>query len=196
MDCSGQMTELVPLYAVGALRGEELQEFKAHLDQGCENCRAEVDSFSRVAAALAYSADPQSPSSELRERVIAKVAVEAQRSHPQTVDLGGIRFSLSNRMVWDATPFKGIEWKVLYRDPNTGIVTSLVRMAPGASYPRHRHVAVEENYVLSGDITISGVQMKAGDYCRAELDTIHHDISTAGGCEFVSIASERNELLD
>ena len=196
INCSSQMTELAPLYAVGALRGEELQEFEVHLEQGCENCRAEVDSFSHVAVELAYSCDPQTPSAQLRERVIAKVAEQAQTPRSPTIDLGGVRFTLSNRMVWDAAPFDGIEWKVLHRDPDTGMVTSLVRMAPGASFPRHRHVAIEENYVLSGDLTISGVRMKAGDYCRAEPNSVHHDNRTTVGCEFISIASERNELLD
>ena len=195
-NCSRQMTELASLYAIGALRGAELQEFGAHLGQGCENCRAQVDSFSRVAAELARSSDPQTPRAELRERVAAKIAEEARKSPPSKIDLDGVRFILSNRMVWDATAFDGIEWKVLHRDPSTGMVTSLVRMAPGSSYPRHRHVDIEENYVLSGDLTISGVKMKAGDYCRAEPNTVHHHIRTTGGCEFISIASEHNQLLE
>ena len=76
------------------------------------------------------------------------------------------------------------------------MVTQLVRMAPGTSYPRHRHADIEENYLLEGDLTISGVTMKAGDYCRAEPDSVHSDIRTSGGCQFISIASEHNELLE
>ena len=39
-------------------------------------------------------------------------------------------------------------------------------------------------------------QMKPGDYCRAEPGSVHTGISTRGGCQFITIASERNELLD
>jgi quercetin dioxygenase-like cupin family protein len=76
------------------------------------------------------------------------------------------------------------------------MVTVLVRMAPGTSAPRHRHAEVEESYVLEGDVTISGVEMTPGDYCRAEPGSVHTGISTRGGCQFITIASERNELLD
>jgi hypothetical protein len=50
--------------------------------------------------------------------------------------------------------------------------------------------------VLEGDVTISGVEMKPGDYCRAEPGSVHTGISSRGGCQFITIASERNELLD
>jgi len=49
---------------------------------------------------------------------------------------------------------------------------------------------------LEGDLTLSGVEMKAGDYCRAEPGSIHTDITTRGGNVIILIASERNESLD
>jgi quercetin dioxygenase-like cupin family protein len=184
------------LYAVGALRGEEAREFEAHLKQGCEVCAAEVKAFSRVTDELAGAAPPRAPSAKLRERVLDKIAGEVRARNSATIDKNGMRFMLSNLMPWEGTSNKGIETKVLFRDAAKGMITVLVRMAPGASAQRHRHTQVEESYVLEGDLTISGVEMKAGDYCRAEPDSVHTGISTRDGCQFITIASERNELLD
>jgi anti-sigma factor ChrR (cupin superfamily) len=184
------------LYVVGALRGEEAREFEAHLKQGCEVCAAEVKAFSHVTDELAGAVPPQAPSAKLRERVLDKIATEVRARNSATIDKNGVRFVLSNLMPWEETGIKGIETKVLLRDAATGMVTVLVRMAPGTRGPHHRHAAVEESYVLEGDVTISGVEMKAGDYCRAEPGSVHTGISTRGGCQFITIASERNELLD
>src|SRR5271163_4412364 len=184
------------LYVVGALRGEEAREFEAHLEQGCEVCTAEVKAFSRVTDELAGAAPPQAPSAKLRERVLDKIASEARARNSTIIDKNVMRFMLSNLMPWEGTAIKGIETKVLFRDAANGMVTVLVRMAPGTSAPRHRHAEIEESYVLEGDVTISGVGMRPGDYCRAEPGSVHTGISTRGGCQFITIASERNELLD
>ena len=184
------------LYVVGALRGEEEREFAEHLKQGCEVCAAEVKAFSNVTDELAAAVPPEAPSAKLRERVLDKIASEVRARNSATIDKNGMRFMLSNLMPWEETATKGIETKVLFRDAAHGMVTVLVRMAPGTSSRHHRHVAVEESYVLEGDVTISGVEMKRGDYCRAEPGTVHTGISTRGGCQFITIASERNELFD
>jgi quercetin dioxygenase-like cupin family protein len=188
--------ERAALYVVGALRGEEAREFEAHLKQGCEVCAAEVKAFSHVTDELAASVPPQAPSAKLRERVRDKIASEVRAGPSPTIDKNGMRFMLSNLMPWEGTAIIGIETKVLFRDAANGMVTVLVRMAPGTSGSHHRHAAVEESYVLEGDVTISGVEMKPGDYCRAEPGSVHTGISTRGGCQFITIASERNELLD
>jgi hypothetical protein len=184
------------LYVVGKLGVEEAREFEAHLKQGCEVCAAEVKAFSLVADELAAAVLPLRPSAKLRERVLDKIAREVRAGNSATIGQNGMHFMLSNLMPWEGTSIKGIETKVLFRDAANGMVTALVRMAPGARYPHHRHAEVEESYVLEGDVTISRVEMKPGDYCRAEPGSVHTGISTRGGCQSITIASERNELLD
>ena len=51
---------------------------------------------------------------------------------------------------WLETKFPGIEMKVLYTDPATGMSTILFRMAPGAEVPLHEHTALEQTYMLEG----------------------------------------------
>jgi anti-sigma factor ChrR (cupin superfamily) len=51
---------------------------------------------------------------------------------------------------WAPTDFPGIEMKILYADPASGISTILFRMAPGAEVPLHEHTALEQTYMLEG----------------------------------------------
>lgn len=67
-----------PLYAVDALEPEERAAFEEHL-RGCAACRADVDSFGEVGAALA-SAVAQDPPPALRENVLA--AIHGTRAGP------------------------------------------------------------------------------------------------------------------
>ncbi len=51
---------------------------------------------------------------------------------------------------WQATKFAGIEMKILYSDPASGMSTILFRMAPFSEVPLHEHTALEQTYMLEG----------------------------------------------
>ena len=53
-------------------------------------------------------------------------------------------------MQWQKTRFPGCEAKTLLFDKSTGLVTALMRFAPGAVLPDHEHVKIEQTYVLEG----------------------------------------------
>ena len=55
-------------------------------------------------------------------------------------------------MEWQKTRFPGCEAKTLLFDPATGLVTALMRFAPGAVLPEHEHVKIEQTYVLEGKL--------------------------------------------
>jgi anti-sigma factor ChrR (cupin superfamily) len=55
-------------------------------------------------------------------------------------------------MPWESTAFPGIEMKILFTDPETGMSTILFKMAPGAVVPLHEHTGIEQTYVLSGSL--------------------------------------------
>ena len=75
---------------------------------------------------------------------------KAQTSNPQ-VDLRShhVRPAL---MEWQTTRFPGCEAKTLLFDPASGLVTALMRFAPGAILPDHEHVKIEQTYVLEGKL--------------------------------------------
>lgn len=68
-------------------------------------------------------------------------------------------------------------------------------MDAGAHYPSHRHADVEELFVLSGDLHVAGEVMSAGDYCRAETESVHGETFSETGCLFLAMSSQRNQFL-
>ena len=55
-------------------------------------------------------------------------------------------------MPWQKTRFPGCETKTLLFDKDTGLVTALMRLAPGAVLPDHEHVKIEQTYMLEGKL--------------------------------------------
>src|SRR5580704_9949913 len=55
-------------------------------------------------------------------------------------------------MEWQKTRFPGCEAKTLLFDRATGLMTALMRFAPGAVLPDHEHVHIEQTYVLEGSL--------------------------------------------
>ena len=179
--------EQAALYALGALSVEETAAFETHLRGGCSVCVRELESFRAVVGELATAVEPRVPDARLRGEVM-------ERFKEAVIQLGGLQFVFGGELPW--TPaLPGIEAKRLFSDDRRGYHTQLVRMAAGASYPRHRHTEPEEIFVVEGDLSVSGVGMRAGDYCRAEPGTLHEGISTQGGCTILVLSSEHDEIL-
>ena len=65
---------------------------------------------------------------------------------------------------WESTRFPGIEFKTLLIDPQTGMLTSLVRLAPGATLPDHEHVQIEQTYVLEGRLLDYHGEVTSGNF--------------------------------
>ena len=65
---------------------------------------------------------------------------------------------------WKQTKIDGVEMKILLEDPATGLMTALVRFAPGAKLPPHEHVDIEQSYVLEGSLADPEGETTAGNY--------------------------------
>jgi len=74
------------------------------------------------------------------------------------------RFVEVAALPWEKTRFAGVEAKTLLVDRDTGVVTSLMKFAPGARLPDHEHVMIEQTYVLEGSLVCGEGECKAGDY--------------------------------
>jgi anti-sigma factor ChrR (cupin superfamily) len=74
------------------------------------------------------------------------------------------RFVEVAALPWEKTRFPGVEAKTLLVDRETGVVTSLMKFAPGARLPDHEHVLIEQTYVLEGSLVCGEGECKAGDY--------------------------------
>ena len=148
------------LYALGALSNDEAREFEAHLS-ACEVCKAEVESFSSVAADLALAA-VAAPRSDVRRRVLERIADDTLMGGKLLMDDGLLRFVRTATIPWELSAIPGIEMKVLFRDADRAYSAMLVRMSPGTAYPSHRHADVEELFLLEGDLLVSGVRLPMG----------------------------------
>ena len=67
-------------------------------------------------------------------------------------------------MPWQPTRWPGIETKMLMEDPETGMQTTLTRMAPGAVLTDHQHVQLEQTWVLEGSLVDHEGEAKAGSF--------------------------------
>jgi anti-sigma-K factor RskA len=75
-----KLSELCPVYALGALDGEELREFEAHLKSGCTLCELQVREYSEVMASIPETLPHLVPSHDLKQRLFSRL----DREFPQT----------------------------------------------------------------------------------------------------------------
>src|SRR4030095_16331599 len=68
-----QMTDVAALYALGALSQHEARSFEQHLEEGCEECGAELESFAETVRALAFSIEDEQPPVRVREKLLARL---------------------------------------------------------------------------------------------------------------------------
>jgi anti-sigma factor ChrR (cupin superfamily) len=90
------------------------------------------------------------------------------------------------KMEWQKTRFPGCEAKTLLFDPETGLMTSLMRFEPGAVLPDHEHVSIEQTYVLEGRLVdkegpAEGIEAKKGEFIWREPGSRHSAWCPEGG---------------
>jgi predicted ChrR family anti-sigma factor len=189
-----ESAELAALYAAGALTPETGVAFEAHLNSGCEACRAEVAKFSPVVAALLAAVEPSPPPAAARAALLQRIAahdlartaasplqrVVAAASDPPGAE--GVLFRPASEAVWENTPVAGVTIRTLFVDQANNRFTAVVRMAPGASYPAHLHSGPEECLVLEGDLCDGAAVLQAGDYLRMPAGSRHGEQRTRQGC--------------
>jgi anti-sigma factor ChrR (cupin superfamily) len=89
---------------------------------------------------------------------------------PKAPDHGSLpplasRFVDVARLPWDASErHPGVETKTLLVDRSSGLLTMLLRMAPGAKLPDHEHVLIEQTYVLEGSLVCGEGVCRAGEF--------------------------------
>ena len=74
------------------------------------------------------------------------------------------RFVDVANLPWEKTAFPGVETKTLLFQKETGLLTVLLRMAPGVKLPDHEHVEIEQTYVLEGSLHCHEGECRAGQY--------------------------------
>ena len=176
--------DLADIYAAGALDGDELGRFEAHLSAGCLQCQARIRETGEMLAGLSVSLESITPAESVKARLSERIDSEKP----------GLIYIRANEGEWiEAEP--GIFAKILNVDTERRRVTALVRMRPGSAYADHRHLGTEEVLVLEGSCYCGGRLLPPGDYHRAEVGSIHLDTRTAEGSLMLVTAPLQNEML-
>lgn len=98
-----------------------------------------------------------------------------------------------SQIAWEPTPYPGIETKTLYADAS-GRRTTLTRLAPGARLPSHRHVGLEQSYVLQGSLVDGDGTCTAGNFVWRRVGSVHEAWSPEG-CVVLGIFDAPNEFV-
>jgi hypothetical protein len=129
-----ELRELVPIYALDALDGDEELEVRSHLE-ACQPCRMLLESHVQAAASLALIAEPVTPPAALRARLMTAVASSPQAPPvPPAVPL---------------RPGRQVTWQRL-----SALVAVAALLALGAfSYRQTRHLHEQERRLaVQGEI--------------------------------------------
>ncbi|NRF68834.1 cupin domain-containing protein [Aquincola sp. S2] len=134
-------------------------------------------------------AAPPSPLDQLslqrvKRRVLARIA-EAQTTRHLTVR--------ADEGQWQ--PFgPGLTMKVLHE--SGGIMSYLVRLAPGAALPPHRHPVDEECLVLEGSLRVGDLVVGPGGFHLGRQDVLHMRVeSDSGALIYLRGAVPDNSML-
>jgi anti-sigma factor ChrR (cupin superfamily) len=95
---------------------------------------------------------------------------------------------------WVPSPFPGVENKTLMHDPDTGMMTVLTRMAPGAVLGDHMHVELEQTWVLEGSLVDHEGEAKAGSFVFRPPGS-RHTASAPNGALLLGIFQKPNKFF-
>ena len=179
--------ELVFLHALQALPASDVPVVEAHIS-ACAECRKEMEMLRPIIGAfISWPTDVLRPSTSLWERLARRIAAETGQEPVMPAP------QPQPESDWEeAAP--GLTYKVLAADTEKDRVSLLVRLAPGAAYPPHRHAGVEELYLLHGELWIDDKKLYPGDYNRAESGTADQRVWSETGCTCVLLTSDRDVL--
>jgi anti-sigma factor ChrR (cupin superfamily) len=97
---------------------------------------------------------------------------------------------------WEKTRFPGIEQKTLLVDKSTGLLTALMKMAPGVRLPDHQHVKIEQTFVLEGSLCCPEGECHAGQFVWRPAGSRHHAWAGARGGLFLGIFQLPNRFFE
>lgn len=168
--------------------------------------RAELDALRLLGEALAATTPEAEPDPNLRATLMARISgtpparasAPAQpwkswTESPADAPHGVVRGDAAG---YEPTAYPGVEVRRLFVDRAAGRTTMMVRMAPGTSYPAHRHGGFEECFVLEGTLRVGdGVLMRKGDYQAQAEATVHPVQWTEDGCLLLISSSLCDEFV-
>ena len=122
-------------------------------------------------------------------------AVTPDARNHQGLEPLGSRFVNVGELPWRPTQFPGVEVKILLEDKQTGLATTMLRMAPGATLPDHEHVRIEQTYVIEGRLVDDEGEASAGNYVWRPAGS-RHAAHTPDGALLLAFFLQPNRFYD
>jgi anti-sigma factor ChrR (cupin superfamily) len=182
-----EQSEATCAYAAQALEARGLAAAEAHI-ASCPECQRELASLRPVIDSfVAWPTDVLRPTTSLQERLARRIAEETGKAPVPPPARGW------SEPEWEQVA-PGIECKLLATDTEGYRISMLVRLAPGASYPAHTHVGVEELHLLDGELWIDERKLFPGDYNYGAPGAGDERVWSETGCTCVLITSIKDTL--
>lgn len=175
--------ELVPLYALDLLSEQEKSWVEQQVVE-CPDLAEELSGYQSATTAIPYSTPALPLADRLKERLFDRLNLDTPSSdtipHPLSSTHVAVR---SQDLNWQPHPTPGVTIAIVHRDEVKREIVGFLRAEPGVRYPWHRHAAIEEIFMMEGDLVIGDEVYRAGDYIRSYPGSDHAPY-TKGGCQF------------
>jgi anti-sigma factor ChrR (cupin superfamily) len=101
---------------------------------------------------------------------------------------------------WEEIRYPGCKVKTLLVDPDTGLLTVLLKMEPGAELPDHEHVLIEQTYVLEGKLVDKdgpdkGLEVGPGEFVWRPAGS-RHSAWTPEGALMIAVFQVPNKFFE
>jgi anti-sigma factor ChrR (cupin superfamily) len=180
-------SELLAAYALRSLPESELELAEARLS-ACPACRQELETLRPVVDAfVSWPTDVLRPPRPLWAQLAERIAAETGTEPVVPAADDWVE------PAWEEVA-PGISCKLLATDADRHRVSMLVHLAPGVTYPPHRHAGVEELHLLDGELMIDDRKLVPGDYYTADVGSSDDRVWSETGCTCVLITSTRDVL--
>jgi anti-sigma factor ChrR (cupin superfamily) len=113
--------------------------------------------------------------------------------NPESGNLTSVQ---EDALPWQQSRFAGIETKTLIADGTSGLLTSLLKMAPGARLPDHEHVEVEQTWVLEGSLECGEGRCTAGNFVWRPAGSRHEAWAGPEGALLIGMFQMPNRFFE
>jgi anti-sigma factor ChrR (cupin superfamily) len=175
--------ELAAGFASGTLERAEQAEFMALLENAPDQAKAEVSRTIDTVALISLSLPRKQTSPELKQKILSRIKPPAA-----TPDLYEF-VRATGDADWMPMKVPGAFVKLLTVQKEKGYAVVLGKLDPGTYYPPHHHIGAEQIFVLSGELSIGEVRLRAGDFHNAKAGSNHGVNYSEPGCTIMAIVS-------
>ena len=97
---------------------------------------------------------------------------------------------------WQKSRYDGIETKTLLVDKSSGLLTMLMKMAPGAKLPDHEHVEIEQSWILEGSLECGEGSCTAGNFVWRPAGSRHDAWAGPDGVVLLGVFQLPNRFFE